>query len=109
MPPFVRPEGAEPDPVLAAGLCELAGAKGIVVHLREDRRHIQDRDVRLLRQTVKTRLNLEMANVKEIIDIALELKPDMITLVPEKRKELTTEAAWMLSAMKRSSAKLSAR
>ncbi|WPD21618.1 MAG: pyridoxine 5'-phosphate synthase [Candidatus Electrothrix scaldis] len=83
--------GAEPDPVLAAGICELAGAKGIVIHLREDRRHIQDRDVRLIRQTVKTRLNLEMANVKEIVDIALEIKPDMITLVPEKRKELTTE------------------
>lgn len=83
--------GAEPDPVLAAGLCELAGAEGIVVHLREDRRHIQDRDVRLLRQTVKTKLNLEMANVQEIVDIALEVVPDMITLVPEKRKELTTE------------------
>ncbi|MCW5212954.1 pyridoxine 5'-phosphate synthase [Desulfobulbus sp. TB] len=83
--------GAEPDPVLAAGICELAGAKGIVVHLREDRRHIQDRDVSLLRQTVKTRLNLEMANVKEIVEIALEIQPDMITLVPEKRKELTTE------------------
>ncbi|NLX19682.1 MAG: pyridoxine 5'-phosphate synthase [Desulfobulbus sp.] len=83
--------GVEPDPVLAASLCELAGADGIVVHLREDRRHIQDRDVRLLRQTVKTRLNLEMANVPEIIDLALEVKPDMITLVPEKREELTTE------------------
>jgi pyridoxine 5-phosphate synthase len=83
--------GAEPDPVLAAGICELAGAKGIVAHLREDRRHMQDRDIRLLRQTVKTRLNLEMANVKEIVVIALEVKPDMITLVPEKRKELTTE------------------
>ncbi|MCI5194262.1 MAG: pyridoxine 5'-phosphate synthase [Candidatus Electrothrix sp. AU1_5] len=83
--------GTEPDPVLAAGICELAGAKGIVVHLREDRRHIQDRDVRLLRQTLKTRLNLEMANVKEIVEIALEIQPDMITLVPEKRKELTTE------------------
>jgi len=83
--------GAEPDPVLAASLCELAGADGIVVHLREDRRHIQDRDVRLLRQTVKTRLNLEMANVPEIVDIALDILPDMITLVPEKRKELTTE------------------
>ena len=81
----------EPDPVLAAGICELAGAKGIVVHLREDRRHIQDRDVLLLRQTVKTKLNLEMAAEKEIIDIALDLKPDMITLVPEKRQELTTE------------------
>ncbi|GBE13417.1 pyridoxine 5'-phosphate synthase [bacterium BMS3Bbin14] len=83
--------GAEPDPVLAAGICELAGARGIVVHLREDRRHIQDRDVRILRQTVKTKLNLEMAAVKEIILIALDLKPDMITLVPEKRRELTTE------------------
>ena len=81
----------EPDPVLAAGICELAGAKGIVVHLREDRRHIQDRDVQLLRRTVKTKLNLEMATAKEIIDIALDIKPDMITLVPEKRQELTTE------------------
>lgn len=81
----------EPDPVLAAGICELAGAEGIVVHLREDRRHIQDRDVRLLRETVKTKLNLEMAAAKEIIDIALNVKPDMITLVPEKRQELTTE------------------
>lgn len=83
--------GAEPDPVLAAGICELAGAEGIVVHLREDRRHMQDRDVRLLRQTVKSKLNLEMANAPEIVDIALDIKPDMITLVPEKRKELTTE------------------
>ncbi len=83
--------GTEPDPVIAAGICELAGALGIVTHLREDRRHIQDRDVRILRQTVKTKLNLEMAAVKEIILIALDLKPDMITLVPEKRLELTTE------------------
>ena len=82
---------AEPDPVLAAGICELAGAAGIVVHLREDRRHIQDRDVLLLRQTVKSKLNLEMAAAPEIIDFALELKPDMVTLVPEKRQELTTE------------------
>lgn len=81
----------QPDPVLAAGICELAGAKGIVVHLREDRRHIQDRDIKLLRQTIKTKMNLEMAAVKEIVGIALEIKPDMITLVPEKRKELTTE------------------
>ncbi len=81
----------EPDPVLAAGICELAGAEGIVVHLREDRRHIQDRDVRLLRQTVQTKLNLEMGAAPEIIDFALDLKPDMVTLVPEKRKELTTE------------------
>ncbi len=83
--------GAEPDPVLAAGICELAGAEGIVVHLREDRRHIQDRDIQLLRQTIKTKMNLEMAAVKEIVGIALDIKPDMITLVPEKRKELTTE------------------
>ncbi len=81
----------QPDPVLAAGICELAGAEGIVVHLREDRRHIQDRDVRILRQTVKTKLNLEMAAVKEIVGIALDIGPDMVTLVPEKRKELTTE------------------
>jgi len=82
---------SEPDPVTAAAICELAGAAGIVVHLREDRRHIQDRDVRLLRQTIQTKLNLEMGANKEIIDIALELKPDLITLVPEKREELTTE------------------
>ena len=81
----------EPDPVLAAGICELAGAEGIVVHLREDRRHIQDRDVLLMRQTVKTKLNLEMGAAPEIIRFALELQPDMVTLVPEKRKELTTE------------------
>ncbi|BDD87398.1 pyridoxine 5'-phosphate synthase [Desulfofustis limnaeus] len=81
----------EPDPVTAAALCELAGAKGIVVHLREDRRHIQDRDVRVLRETVKTKLNLEMGAHPEIIKIALEIVPDMITLVPEKRRELTTE------------------
>lgn len=81
----------EPDPVIAAGICELAGAAGIVVHLREDRRHIQDRDVELLRRTVKTRLNLEMAATKEMVDIALRIRPDMVTLVPEKRQELTTE------------------
>jgi pyridoxine 5-phosphate synthase len=81
----------EPDPVTAAAICEMAGAQGIVVHLREDRRHIQDRDVRLLKETVKTKLNLEMGAAKSIIDFALELKPDMVTLVPEKRKELTTE------------------
>ncbi|MGW8195309.1 MAG: pyridoxine 5'-phosphate synthase [Desulforhopalus sp.] len=81
----------EPDPVAAASICELAGAAGIVVHLREDRRHIQDRDVRLLRETIKTKLNLEMGANKEIVKIALEVKPDLITLVPEKREELTTE------------------
>jgi pyridoxine 5-phosphate synthase len=80
-----------PDPVAAAALVELAGAHGIVVHLREDRRHIQDRDVRILRETVKTKLNLEMAATPEMIKIAKEIKPDLVTLVPEKRQELTTE------------------
>ncbi|MCD6388759.1 MAG: pyridoxine 5'-phosphate synthase [Desulfobulbaceae bacterium] len=90
----------EPDPVLAAGICELAGAVGIVVHLREDRRHIQDRDVTLLRQTVKTKLNLEMGATEEIIGIALDLKPDMVTLVPEKRQELTTEGGLDVAGQK---------
>jgi pyridoxine 5-phosphate synthase len=81
----------EPDPVTAAALAELAGADGIIVHLREDRRHIQDRDLRLLRQTVKTRLNLEMAATEEMLTISREVKPDLVTLVPEKRQELTTE------------------
>ncbi len=81
----------EPDPVTAAAICELAGARGIVVHLREDRRHIHDRDVRILRETVQTKLNLEMGATEEIIKIALDLKPDLVTLVPEKREELTTE------------------
>ena len=80
-----------PDPVYAAGIVEMAGASGIIVHLREDRRHINDRDVRMLRDTVKTKMNLEMAAVPEIVEIACNIKPDMITLVPEKRKELTTE------------------
>ncbi len=83
--------GIEPDPVFAAYLAELAGADGIVVHLREDRRHIKDRDLKILRQTVKTKLNLEMAPSREMIQIALEVKPDMVTLVPEKRQEITTE------------------
>jgi pyridoxine 5-phosphate synthase len=80
-----------PDPVAAAAIVEMAGADGIVVHLREDRRHIQDRDVRILRETAKTKLNLEMAATSEMVKIALETKPHMVTLVPEKRKELTTE------------------
>lgn len=83
--------GDEPDPVLAASLAELGGCDGIIVHLREDRRHIQDRDLELLRKTVKTRLNLEMAAVPEMVDKAREIRPDMATLVPEKRQELTTE------------------
>lgn len=81
----------EPDPVAAAVLAELAGADGITVHLREDRRHIQDRDVRLLRQTVRSHLNLEMAATDEMVAIALDVKPDYVTLVPEKREEVTTE------------------
>ncbi|MBW1741089.1 MAG: pyridoxine 5'-phosphate synthase [Deltaproteobacteria bacterium] len=80
-----------PDPVVAAAIVELAGADGVVVHLREDRRHIQDRDLRILRQTVKTKLILEMAATPEMVAIALETKPDLVTLVPEKREELTTE------------------
>ncbi|MDY6856647.1 MAG: pyridoxine 5'-phosphate synthase [Thermodesulfobacteriota bacterium] len=81
----------EPDPVTAAAFAELAGADGIIVHLREDRRHIKDRDLRLLRETVKTKLILEMAVTEEMIRIALDVKPEMVTLVPEKREELTTE------------------
>ncbi len=81
----------EPDPVWAAVQCELAGANGITIHLRQDRRHINDRDVRLLKQTVACKLNLEMCMAEPIVKIAEELKPDQITLVPEKRAELTTE------------------
>jgi pyridoxine 5-phosphate synthase len=81
----------EPDPVIAAAMAELAGAEGIIVHLREDRRHIQDRDLLILKETVKTKLNLEMAPVEEIIRVALKVRPHMVTLVPEKRQELTTE------------------
>lgn len=81
----------EPDPVAAAALAELGGADGITIHLREDRRHIQDRDARLLRQTVQTHLNLEMAPTEEMVAIALDLKPDYVTLVPERREEVTTE------------------
>ena len=83
--------GKEPEPIAAAMLVESAGADGIVVHLREDRRHIQDRDLRLLRQILKTRLNLEMAPAAEIVNIAIDVKPDLVTLVPERRAELTTE------------------
>ena len=80
-----------PDPVEAAVLAELGGAHGIVVHLREDRRHIQDRDVRMLRDMVKTKLNLEMAATPDMIEAACTIRPDVATLVPEKRQELTTE------------------
>jgi len=84
-------KGTEPDPLAAAVLAELAGAEGIIAHLREDRRHIQDRDLRLLREVVQTKLNLEMAATVEMQRIALEVRPNITTLVPEKREELTTE------------------
>ncbi len=86
-----------PDPVTAATIAELAGADGIIVHLREDRRHIQDRDLEILRKTVETKLNLEMAATQEMIKTALDIKPDMVTLVPERREELTTEGGLEVS------------
>jgi len=90
----------EPDPVAAAVLAELAGAHGITVHLREDRRHIQDRDVEVLRKTIKTRLNLEMAATEEMVAIALKTQPDIVTLVPEGRHELTTEGGLDVNLLK---------
>src|SRR6516164_5418314 len=83
--------GREPDPVWAAVLAEMGGADGITIHLREDRRHIQERDLRLLRETVQVRLNLELAVEPSVVSIALEIGPDQVTFVPEKRQELTTE------------------
>lgn len=84
-------EKGEPDPVEAALICEAAGAHGITAHLREDRRHIQERDVRALRKVVKTRLNIEMANTAEILSIILDVRPDIVCIVPERRQEVTTE------------------
>ena len=81
----------EPDPVAAAVLCELAGADAITIHLREDRRHIQDRDVRVLRETVRVKLNLELSVAEEIVGIACQVKPEQATVVPERREEVTTE------------------
>ena len=92
----------EPDPVEAARLCEAAGAHGITAHLREDRRHIQDRDVWKLREVVKTRLNLEMANAPEIVAIALKLKPEIVCIVPERRLEVTTEGGLDVVAAEKS-------
>lgn len=89
--------GREPDPVIAAAMAEMAGAHGITLHLREDRRHIHDRDLKLLKQTCRTKINLEMAATREMIAIALETAPHMVTLVPEKREELTTEAGLNVS------------
>ncbi|MDD2689033.1 MAG: pyridoxine 5'-phosphate synthase [Candidatus Omnitrophica bacterium] len=83
--------GIEPEPVFAALICQAAGADGIVVHLREDRRHIKERDLFILREIIKTKLNLEMSVTEEIVKIACQVKPDQATLVPEKRQELTTE------------------
>lgn len=94
-------EANEPDPVIAAMLAVLGGADGITVHLREDRRHIQDRDVRILRQTVTCELNLEMAATDEMVGIALDIRPDLVTLVPEKRKELTTEGGLDLKSLRK--------
>jgi pyridoxine 5-phosphate synthase len=90
----------EPEPVLAAGICELAGADGIVCHLREDRRHINDRDLKLLKETVKSHLDMEMAATDEMISIASVIKPDLVTLVPEKREEVTTEGGLDIEANK---------
>ena len=84
-------KNAEPDPVVTAAMCERAGASGIVVHLRTDRRHIQDRDIDRLRQNIMNKLNLEMGNTPEIVDVALKVVPDEVCLVPEKREEVTTE------------------
>ncbi|MCD6340010.1 MAG: pyridoxine 5'-phosphate synthase [Verrucomicrobia bacterium] len=99
----------EPDPLAAALECERAGAHGVTAHLREDRRHIQDRDVWQLRERIATRLNLEMADTPEIVDIALRLKPDSVCLVPERRQEVTTEggldAAGQLESLKRTCAR----
>lgn len=83
--------GHEPDPVWAAVLSELGGADGITIHLREDRRHIQDRDLYVLRETVRVRLNLELAANSEIVSLAVKHRPDQVTFVPERREELTTE------------------
>ncbi len=91
----------EPDPIVAASLAELGGADGITVHLREDRRHIQDRDVRLLRSVVKTKLNVEMASAEDVLSVVLEVKPDQATLVPERRQEITTEGGLVLTASER--------
>lgn len=99
----------EPDPVWAAVEVELAGAHGVTVHLREDRRHIQDRDVRLIRQTIRTNLNLEMADVPEIVAFAEEVRPDEVCLVPEKRREVTTEGGLNVAGASKSLAHTTAR
>jgi len=97
---------AYPDPVTAAALAEAAGAHQITIHLREDRRHIQERDLRLLRETCQTALNLEMAATQEMVKVAYEVKPDLVTLVPERREELTTEGGLDVAAQRESLAQL---
>jgi pyridoxine 5-phosphate synthase len=94
-------KNAEPDPVSAAAICQRAGASGIVAHLRSDRRHIQDRDIERLRENVMTKLNLEMGNTPEIVDVALRIVPDEVCLVPEKREEVTTEGGLDVVANRR--------
>jgi len=94
-------KNAEPDPIVAASICERAGAGGIVAHLRGDRRHIQDRDIERLRANIMTKLNLEMGNTEEIIDVALRIVPDEACLVPEKRQEVTTEGGLDVVAHRR--------
>ncbi len=94
-------KNAEPDPILAASICERAGVGGIVAHLRTDRRHIQERDIERLRQSIMTKLNLEMGNTEEIIDIALRVKPEEVCLVPEKREEVTTEGGLDVIALRK--------
>src|SRR5262245_19183911 len=95
----------EPDPVTAAALAELGGADGITIHLREDRRHIQDRDLRLLRETVICKLNLELSVAKEIVGIACQIRPDQATIVPERREEVTTEGGLDVVAHRAATAK----
>jgi len=94
-------KNAEPDPIMAASICERAGAGGIVTHLRADRRHIQDRDVERLRQNLMTKLNLEMGNTQQIVDIALRIRPEEVCLVPEKREEVTTEGGLDVIALRK--------
>ena len=94
-------KNVEPDVIAAAAICERAGASGIVAHLREDRRHMQDRDIQRLRDNVMTKLNLEMGNTPEIVDVALRILPDEVCLVPEKREEVTTEGGLDVVALRK--------
>jgi pyridoxine 5-phosphate synthase len=109
---YVGRDRGEPDPIEAALICEAAGAHGITAHLREDRRHMLDRDIWKLREVIKTRLNMEMANTPEMVEIALRVRPDIICVVPEKRQEVTTEgglnAAVDVESLKRTSERMTA-